>query len=198
MPVIWILGCVHKPPFLSQHPRAETAPGTPKNKTKMHLHAPGVELPHDVFFKAVFNLWIVSALPCMAALQEMQGHLMVPQLCSHLTAPPVQAGEGDLFHCSKALALEKSCEKMQLFSLGKKIIPWSDSCFWLQRKNIGRDQTEQSQRRNNFPYKLSSSNSGLSSFLNSLLKHGAFYLKIRSLLLLFFFFFFPGKQEYLS
>lgn len=56
----------------------------------------------------------------MAALQEMQGHLMVPQPCSHLTAPPVQAGEGDLFHCSKALALEKSCEKMQLFSLGKK------------------------------------------------------------------------------
>lgn len=120
MPVIWILGCVHKPPFLSQHPRAETAPGTPKNKTKMHLHAPGVELPHDVFFKAVFNLWIISALPCMAALQEMQGHLMVPQPCSHLTAPPVQAGEGDLFHCSKALALEKSCEKNATFFTGKK------------------------------------------------------------------------------
>lgn len=56
----------------------------------------------------------------MAALQEMQGHLMVPQLCSHLTAPPVQAGEGDLFHCSKALALEKSCEKNATFFTGKK------------------------------------------------------------------------------
>lgn len=112
------------------HPSSHSTPeltqptGHQSFKTKMRLHAPGLELPHageaDVFFMQCLTSESFLLCPAWLHCREMQGHLMEPQplLSSHC---PTSAGRRRGFVSLQQNWLwKRTVKKCNFFSLGKK------------------------------------------------------------------------------